>query len=103
MSGLGGDKLAEGNFPGSLQAFGSIQCTLATGGPFPLKRYRIRALGKWHSLCSLRKQITEPRALAALRFPCQIRLSRLAPAAHFEQSECHWALDTGDGGGPLLP
>ena len=50
------------------------------------------ALAKWHSLCSLRKQITEPRALAALRFPCQIRLSRLAPAAHFEQSECHWAL-----------
>ncbi len=31
-------------------------------------------------------------ALAALRFPWQIRLSRLAPAAHFEQSECHWAL-----------
>jgi hypothetical protein len=48
------------------------------------------ASAQWHSLCSLRKQITEPRALAALRFPFQIRLSRLAPAAHFEQSECHW-------------
>ena len=28
-------------------------------------------------------QITEPRARAALRFPWQPRLSRLAPAAHF--------------------
>lgn len=36
--------------------------------------------------------MTEPRALAALLFPCQIRLSRLAPAAHFEQSEFHLAL-----------
>ena len=54
--------------------------------------YSRRAIAKWHSLCSLRKQITEPRALAALRFPCQILLSRLVPAAHFEQSECHWAI-----------
>ncbi len=60
------------------------------------KELKTLALATWHSLCSLRKQITEPRALAALRFPYQIRLSRLAPAAHFEQSECHWTLATSD-------
>ena len=38
-----------------------------------------------------RNQTTEPRALAALRFPSQTYLSRLAPAAHVEQSESHCA------------
>jgi len=46
----------------------------------------------WMQARELAFLLIEPLALAALRFPCQIRLSRLAPAAHFEQSECHWAL-----------
>jgi biopolymer transport protein ExbB len=43
------------------------------------------------SLCNLLKQVAVPRSLAVLRFPWQKRLSRLAPAAQFEQSECHLA------------
>ncbi len=42
-----------------------------------------------------RNQTTEPRALAALPFPSQTRLSWLAPAAHVEQSECHCARAVG--------
>ena len=36
-----------------------------------------------------RNQTTEPRTLAALRFPSQVCLSRLASAAHVEQSVLH--------------